>query len=75
MMQPAEHGLRDDSKADWQPVTVCEFRRLLRQIWDARSQARMWASAVVVRHPIRHDGPEMPFMMVYASMKAKMMRE
>ena len=31
------------------------------RIRDAGSQARMRASVVVVRHPFRQDGPQMPF--------------
>src|SRR5258708_4925136 len=62
MMKPAQHWLSDDSKADRQAMTVCRLAGLLTlRIWDARSQARMWASVVVVSHPFRHDGPEMSF--------------
>src|SRR5882762_10026653 len=62
MMQPTQHWLRDDSKADRQAMTVCQFRGFLTlRIWDARSQARMRASVVIVSDPFSDDGPKMPF--------------
>src|SRR5947209_1792756 len=62
VMRPAQHPLRDDSKAERLAMTVCQLAGLcLRRTRDARSQARMRASMVVMTHPFRQDGPEMPF--------------
>ena len=61
MMQPAQHGLRDDSNADRQAMTVCRLRDLILGMWNARAQARVRPSVVVVSHPFGQGGPEMPF--------------
>ena len=62
MMQSAQDRLRDDLKADRQTMTVYQFRDpLTLRIGNARPQARMRASVVIVSHPFHQDGPEMSF--------------
>ena len=62
MMEPAQHRPRDDSKADRLEMTVHQLWGLLTtRIWDARSQARMRASMVVVSDPFCDNGPDMTF--------------
>src|SRR5712691_3847865 len=61
MMQPAQQRLRDDSKADRQAMIVCLLAsRLALRIWDARSQARMRASVVVMSDPLHEYPTDVP---------------
>ena len=61
MMQPAQQRLRDDSKADRQAMIVCTLAgRLALRIRDARSQARMRASVVVMSDPFREYPTDVP---------------
>src|SRR2546422_10340218 len=62
MMQPAQHRLRDDSNAGRQAMIVCSLAsHLALRIRDARSQARMRASVVVMSDPRREYLTDVPF--------------
>jgi hypothetical protein len=61
VMQPGQYWDGDDAVAigDLMPGLTCE--PIERHVGNAWTEAGVWSTMVVVKHPFLQDGPEMPF--------------
>jgi hypothetical protein len=61
MVQPAENILDSDPAGGWQlmPLNCLSLYWLPMEIWNARPQARVWPSLIVVGDPVPQDCSKM----------------
>jgi len=61
VMKPAQNRRRDNALAIGQLMAVRRHRAIRRRVRKSRSQAAMWAAAIVMRDPSRQDVAQVRF--------------